>query len=170
MYQDIIDNTNMNIDFLDFQTKSLEELRELINTYQETYQNYKSRLVCIPKEMINLFGNIEDLIYLPTEYPWERKKYNNILWKEYKIRFYSNFDDAVKLKEKKQKEKRKEQIKQYNKEKAKEKIKEYNNQKRDCEICGGKFYIKHKAKHLRTKKHHQGLEIEKNKEQIEVVS
>ena len=141
MYENIIDETEMNIDFLDIETNTLEELKDLINKYIETYQDYKNR-TCKPiNELKKIFGNNDKLIYKSITEIWEKEKYNDILWIEYKRRFYSRFIKAKENKEELQKNKRKEDLKIYLK------------QKKICDICQGIYYIKNKAKHYKTKKH-----------------
>lgn len=141
MYENIIDETEMNIDFLDIETYTIEELKDLINKYIDTYQDYQNR-ICKPiNELKKIFGNNDQLIYKVKTEIYEKVKYNDILWIEYKRRFYSNFKKAKERREQLQKEKRKEDVKIYLK------------QKKTCDICQGIYYIKNKAKHYRTKKH-----------------
>jgi hypothetical protein len=141
MYENIIDETEMNIAFLDIETNSIEELKDLINKYIDTYQDYKNR-TCKPiNELKKIFGNNDKLIYKAITEIWKKEKYNDILWIEYKRRFYSRFIKARERREQLQKDKRKEDVKIYLK------------QKKICDICQGIYYIKNKAKHYRTKKH-----------------
>jgi hypothetical protein len=145
MYENIIDETEMNIAFLDIETNSIEELKDLINKYIDTYQDYKNR-ICKPiNELKKIFGNNDQLIYKIKNEIWEKEKYNDILWIEYKRRFYSRFIKARERREQLQKDKRKEDVNIY--------LMEYRKQKKICDICQGIYYIKNKAKHYRTKKH-----------------
>jgi hypothetical protein len=137
---ELFENTEMNIDFEEFEIMTLPELIELINKYSNKYRAYKNRTITPITEMKRLFGNIK-LLYEPKIHITDRLKVNLELWQAYKKFFYKKFDKAVSIRKQLQIEKRKADVKKY------------LNQKKICDICQGKFLIKNKSKHFKTQKH-----------------
>jgi len=165
-----IENTEMGIDFMELENKSIDELRELIQKYKKANYNYKNDVI-IPGEIKNIFGD-NDFIYL------EGKKYYNIkLLNTYKKVLIKNYSQAFKIllekrKEKSQeaKEKQKEKKKktnqiyyEINREKIINTAKEHYEKKKEmikekivC-TCGGSYTFNNKTHHMKTLKHKNSL-------------
>ena len=142
---ELIENSEMSIDFSNIETNTIDELRELINKYTDKYNSYKNRTINAFDEMKNIFGVKNDLIYKPKSdsiYNFiESPKPNLELWFAYKKYFYKKFDNAILIKKDLQKQKRKADLKIY------------LNQQKTCDICQGRYLLKHKARHYKTQKH-----------------
>jgi hypothetical protein len=147
IYNQMIDDSKMNIDFIDIHTYSLSQLTNLINEYTETVKTYKDKPVRAYDELENIFGKDNPYLVKPRENMFDRIQTNTELWLAYKKKLYSNYKNAKALRDQKQKDKRKEDIKNY------------NSQKKVCDICQGKYVVKNKAKHCKTKKHIDFLKI-----------
>jgi ElaB/YqjD/DUF883 family membrane-anchored ribosome-binding protein len=165
-----IENTEMAIDFMELENKSLDELRALIQKYKKANYNYKNDVI-ISGEIIHIFGD-NDFIYL------EGKKYFNVkLLNTYKKVLIKNYSQALdvlfeKRKEKSQevKEKQKEKIKktkqiyyEKNREKIMNTAKEHYQKKKEvikekivC-ACGISYTFNNKSNHMNTLKHKNGL-------------
>lgn len=141
---DLVENTEMNIDFLETEIITLPELIELINKYSDKYREYKNGSITAGTELLKIYGN-NKLIFKPksdSEYNFiEKDRPNLILWKYHKVLFYKNFEKAVSRRKQLQIEKRKADVKAYLR------------QKKICDICQGKYLMAHKARHCRTQKH-----------------
>jgi hypothetical protein len=140
----LIENSDMNIDFQETEIMTLPQLIELINKYTDKYRAYKTGVLSAGIELIKIYGN-NKLILKPktdSEYNFiEKDKPNPTLWKFHKALFYKNFDKAVSIRKQLQIQKRKADLKAY------------LNQQKTCDICQGKYIIKNKARHCRTQKH-----------------
>jgi hypothetical protein len=140
IYLQMVDNSKMNIDFMDIDTYSLSQLTELINEYTETVKKYKEGTKA-KIELENIFGEHCPYIMKPRASMLERIQTNTDLWWMYKKRLFSNYKKTKCLRDAKQLTKRKQDIRNY------------NNEKKVCDICQGKYMVKHKARHCKTKKH-----------------
>lgn len=142
---DLVENSEMNIDFLEIETMTLPQLIELINKYTDKYRGYKNRNIIPFVEMNKVYGKNNKLIFKPksdSQYNFiEKPKPNLILWSFHKKMFYKNFDKAVSIRKELQIQKRKADVKAY------------LTQKKICDICQGKYLMAHKAKHFKTQKH-----------------
>jgi hypothetical protein len=140
----LIENSEMNIDFQETELMTLPQLIELINKYTDKYKAYKTGLLSAGKELLKIYGN-NKLIHKPktdSEYNFiEKDKPNPTLWKFHKALFYKNFDKAVSRRKELQIQKRKADVKAY------------LYQKKTCDICQGKYFIATKARHFKTQKH-----------------
>jgi len=141
IYLQMIEDCKMNIDFMDIDTYSLSQLTELINEYTETYKKYKNKDANAYNELKNEFGEHCPYIWKPKTSFIEMTKPNVDLWNIYKRRLFSNYNKTKTLRDKKQLTKRKQDIRNY------------NNEKKVCDICQGKYFVKNKARHCKTKKH-----------------
>lgn len=137
---ELIENTEMNIDFLEIKTMTLQELIELINKYTDKFKDYKNRNITPFVEMKRLFGDIK-LLYESKVFITDRPKPNLELWNFHKKMFYKNFDKAVSIRKELQIQKRKADVKKY------------LYQKKICDICQGKYLISNKTRHFKTQKH-----------------
>lgn len=137
---ELLENTKMNIDFIDIETMTLPELIELINKYSDKYRAYKNKTIIPFVELKRLFGDIQ-LLYEPKVFITDRPKVNLELWKFHKILFYKNFDKAVLIRKQLQIQKRKADVKNY------------LYQKKICNICQGKYLMSNKTRHFKTQKH-----------------
>lgn len=141
----LVENSEINIDFENIETNTLQELILLINKYTDKYNAYKNREIIPFAEMKNIFGEKNDLIFKTKSddmYNFIEKDRPNLdLWIAHKLLFYKNFDNAV-LKRK-----------QLQIQKRKLNIKAHLRQKKICNICQGKYLLAHKAKHFKTQKH-----------------
>jgi len=172
-----IENTEMGIDFMELENKSIDELRELIQKYKKANYNYIHDVI-IPGEAINVFGDNE-FIYVP-----ETKYINVKLMNLYRKTLIKNYSQALEMlfakrKEKSQemKEKQKEKIKKRNQiyyEKNREKIintaKEHYEKKKEaikekilCD-CGTSYSFTNKSHHMNTLKHKNYL-LEKSSDE-----
>lgn len=153
----LIENSEMNIDFLETEIITLPQLIELINKYTDKYRGYKNGSIGPSTELLKIYGN-NKLILKPksdSEYNFiEKDRPNPILWKFHKTLFYKNFDKAVSRRKQLQIEKRKADIQAYQK--------QYKKQKIICDICQGKYLISNKAKHFKTQKHIKCEDLKKN--------
>jgi len=140
IYCQMVDDSKMNIDFIDIDTYSLSQLTELINEYTETVKKYKEG-TSAQVELENEFGEHCPYITKPRASMIERIQTNTDLWLMYKKKLYSNYKKTKALRDEKQKDKRKQDLK------------DYKNEKRVCDICQGKYFVKNKARHCKTKKH-----------------
>jgi len=140
IYLQMVDDSKMNVDFMDIDTYSLSQLTELINEYTETVKKYKEG-VSSEDEIKKIFGNDCPYALKPKIHMFERTRGNTDLMLMYKKRLYSNYNKTKTLRDKKQLTKRKQDIRNY------------NNEKKVCDICQGKYMVKHKARHCKTKKH-----------------
>jgi hypothetical protein len=140
----LIENSEIALDFIDIETDNLPELIDLINKYSDKYRGYKNGSIGANTELLKIYGN-NKLILKPksdSEYNFiEKDKPNPTLWKFHKILFYKLFEKAVSIRKQLQIQKRKADLKAY------------LNQQKTCDICQGKYIIKNKARHCRTQKH-----------------
>ena len=141
IYEQLVDNSKMNIDFLDIHTYSLSQLTELINDYTEIVKIYKDKPVRAYDELENIFGKNCPYLLKPRANLVDRIQTNTDLWNMYKRKLYSNYKKTKALRDEKQVAKRKQDIRNY------------NNEKKVCDICQGKYLVKHKSRHYKTKKH-----------------
>ena len=140
----LIENTEINIDFLEIEIMTLPQLIELINKYTDKYRGYKNGTIGPSTELLKIYGN-NKLILKPksdSEYNFiEKDRPNPILWKFHKTLFYKNFDKAVARRKQLQIEKRNADVKNY------------LYQKKTCDICQGKYFMATTARHFKTQKH-----------------
>lgn len=140
----LVENSEIALDFIDIETDNLPELIDLINKYTDKYKAYKNSIVIPFVEMKKIYGD-NKLIFKPksdNEYNFiEKDKPNLLLWKFHKILFYKLFEKAVARRKQLQIQKRKADLKAY------------LNQQKTCDICQGKYIIKNKARHFKTQKH-----------------
>lgn len=141
IYEQLVHDSKMNIDFMDIHTYSLSQLSDLINEYTEIVKTYKDKPVRAYDELENIFGKDCPYLLKPRANLLERIQTNTELWQMYKRKLYSNYKKTKALKDDKQLTKRKQDIKNY------------NNEKKVCDICKGKYMVKHKSRHCKTKKH-----------------
>lgn len=143
IYLQMVDDSKMNVDFMDIDTYSLSQLTELINEYTETYKKYKNPdyKFSPQNEITKIFGEHCPYIWKPRTSMFETQRGNTDLWKMYKKTLFFNYNKTKALRDAKQKDKRKQDLK------------DYKNEKRVCDICKGKYFVKNKARHCKTKKH-----------------
>ena len=106
----LVENSEIALDFIDIETDNLPELIDLINKYTDKYRGYKNGTIGSSTELFKVYGN-NKLIFKPksdSEYNFiEKDKPNPILWKLHKILFYKLFEKAVSIRKQLQIQKRK---------------------------------------------------------------
>jgi len=140
----LVENSEVALDFIDIETDTLPELIDLINKYSDKYRAYKNSSAIPFVELTKIYGNNKLILKSKSDSEYnfiEKDKPNFILWKFHKILFYKLFEKAVSRRKQLQIEKRKADIKAY------------LYQQKICDICQGKYFMATKARHFKTQKH-----------------